>query len=133
MSVAEVDALLYLPGHDREAIARALRITALSPGWQGSFTSMLAAAPGATGNVGLTDAAAAPPVAWPGFRPVRVLSIVKRVRRSARSDSGPSTATRYQPRLQDSSSPSDFPVGTVLRRPPGAIRCPARSDARTTG
>ncbi len=77
MSVAEVDALLYLPGHDREAIARALRITALSPGWQGSFTSMLAAAPGATGNVGLTDAAAAPPVAWPGFRPVRVLSIVE--------------------------------------------------------
>ncbi|MGS0685630.1 MOSC domain-containing protein, partial [Nakamurella sp. GG22] len=76
VSVADVDGLLYLPGHDREAIARALRITALSPGWQGSFRSMLATAPGETGNVGLTDAAAAPPVAWPGFRPVQVISIV---------------------------------------------------------
>ena len=37
MTVAEVDALLYLPGHDRDELARALRIPALSPGWQGSF------------------------------------------------------------------------------------------------
>jgi len=31
MTAAEIDALLYLPGHDKEAVARALRITALSP------------------------------------------------------------------------------------------------------
>ena len=75
MTVAEIDALLYLPGHDKEAMTRALRISALSPGWQGSFTSLLASEANVTGNPGLTDAATAPPVAWPGFRPVRVVGI----------------------------------------------------------
>ena len=42
MTVAEVDALLYLPGHDRSDVARALRIPALSPGWRGSFEALLA-------------------------------------------------------------------------------------------
>ncbi|HEY4990834.1 MAG TPA: MOSC domain-containing protein, partial [Nakamurella sp.] len=73
MTVAEVDALLYLPGHDRAGVARAVAIPALSPGWQESFQSLLTAEAGASGNVGLT--AAAPPVAWPGFRPVRVIGI----------------------------------------------------------
>jgi len=75
MTVAEVDGLLYLPGHDRADMEHALSIEALSPGWQGSFSSMLAADADATGNVGLTDAAAAPPVAWPGFRSMRVTAI----------------------------------------------------------
>ena len=75
MTVAEIDALLYLPGHDRAAMGRALGIGALSPGWQASFTSMLAEQPGSTGNVGLTEAAAAPPAAWPGFRSVRVVAL----------------------------------------------------------
>src|SRR3954471_10618848 len=35
MTVAEVSALLYLPGHQRQQLIRALRIPALSPGWQG--------------------------------------------------------------------------------------------------
>ena len=38
MTVAEVDALLYLPGHDRASVARALRMPALSPGWQDPST-----------------------------------------------------------------------------------------------
>src|ERR1700731_2338106 len=42
MSVAEVDALLYLPGHSREQLERALRIPALSKGWQSSFQAILA-------------------------------------------------------------------------------------------
>ena len=75
MTVAEIDALLYLPGHEKEEVRRALRITALSPGWQGSFESLLATDENATGNAGLTDAAAALPAAWPGFRPVRVVGI----------------------------------------------------------
>jgi hypothetical protein len=37
MTVADVDALLYLPGHDRAGVTRALQLKALSPGWQGSF------------------------------------------------------------------------------------------------
>ena len=74
MPVAQVDALLYLPGHARADIERALRIPALSPGWQTSFQAMLEApdAPG-SGNAGLV--ATAPPPAWPGFRPLRVTAI----------------------------------------------------------
>jgi ferredoxin-NADP reductase len=75
MTVAETDALLYLPGHDRQAMTRALRITALSPGWQGSFKSLLTTGASVTGNAGLTEAANAPPAAWQGFRPVRVVDI----------------------------------------------------------
>src|SRR5277367_4686577 len=41
INVADVDALLYLPGHSREQLDRALRIPALSEGWQSSFRSML--------------------------------------------------------------------------------------------
>src|SRR3954468_14320735 len=33
MAVAEVDGLLYLPGHTREQLERALRVPALSQGW----------------------------------------------------------------------------------------------------
>ena len=41
MTVTEINALLYLPGHRREDLLRALRIPALSPGWQGSFRALL--------------------------------------------------------------------------------------------
>jgi ferredoxin-NADP reductase/MOSC domain-containing protein YiiM len=78
MTVAEVDALLYLPGHPRQQVARALRIPALPAGWRDSFQAMLgqaqAQAPGgAGGNAGLT--AVSPPPAWPGFRPLAVTAI----------------------------------------------------------
>ena len=41
LSVADADALLYLPGHDPDLLRTALDIPALSPGWRGSFQSML--------------------------------------------------------------------------------------------
>ncbi len=72
MSVAEVDALLYLPGHTRQQLRRALRILALSPGWQGSFRALLEAGPG-SGNAGL--AVTSPRPAWPGFRKLMVAAI----------------------------------------------------------
>jgi len=74
MSVAEIDALLYLPGHPRDRLQRALRIPALSAGWRRSFEALLKQAPtdgGASGNAGLS-AASGPPPAWRGFRPLRV-------------------------------------------------------------
>src|ERR1700678_653912 len=37
MSVLEINALLYMPGHPRSQLERALRIPALSAGWRGSF------------------------------------------------------------------------------------------------
>ena len=72
MTVAEVDGLLYLPGHSRQHLRRALRIPALSPGWQASFRAMLDGEPGG-GNAGL--AATSPPPAWPGFRRLTVGAI----------------------------------------------------------
>jgi ferredoxin-NADP reductase/MOSC domain-containing protein YiiM/ferredoxin len=73
MTVAEVDALLYLPGHPRDRIERALRIPALSPGWQWSFREILDQSESTVGNAGLV--AGVPPPAWPGFRPLRVTAI----------------------------------------------------------
>ena len=77
ISVAEIDALLYLPVHGRDRLERSLRIAALSPGWKDSLRALLdqqlIGAPGA-GNAGLAKAAGPPP-AWPGFRPLRVASI----------------------------------------------------------
>jgi ferredoxin-NADP reductase/MOSC domain-containing protein YiiM len=72
MTVAEVDALLYLPGHARPGLLRALRVPALSPGWRGSFRALLNEESG-SGNVGL--AATSPPPAWPGFRRLTVSAI----------------------------------------------------------
>jgi len=78
ISVAEVDALLYLPGHSREQLERALRIPALSKGWQSSFQAMLrqdSSAKTAVGNPGLAYEEQSP--AWPGFRQMRVAKINK--------------------------------------------------------
>jgi ferredoxin-NADP reductase/MOSC domain-containing protein YiiM len=76
MTVAEVDALLYLPGHSPGRVAQALRIPALPDGWKASFQALLDqpdSPVGAAGNAGLT--AASPPPAWPGFRPLAVTAI----------------------------------------------------------
>jgi MOSC domain-containing protein YiiM len=78
MSVADVDALLYLPGQSSEQLQRALRIPALSKGWQGSFQAMLQqdlSSKTTAGNPGLADEEQAP--AWPGFRQMRVANIHK--------------------------------------------------------
>ncbi len=74
MSVAEADALLYLPGHTHQELARALRIPALSPGWQASFRALLEGEPGG-GNAGL--AVTSPPPAWPGFHQLTVTAITR--------------------------------------------------------
>jgi len=73
VTVAEVDALLYLPGHSRQQLLRALRIPALSPGWQASFRALLDEGAAGSGNAGLT--AASPPPLWPGFRPFVVTGL----------------------------------------------------------
>jgi len=78
MTVAEIDALLYLPGHSRDQLQRALRVPALSKGWQGSFEAMLqqeSNSETADGNPGLAYEEQAP--AWPGFRQLRVAQIHK--------------------------------------------------------
>jgi len=76
MTVAEINALLYSPGHPRDGLAHALRIEALSPGWRASFEALLRSESTAagSGNAGLVPAAAAHPVA-PGFRSLVVTAI----------------------------------------------------------
>jgi MOSC domain-containing protein YiiM/ferredoxin-NADP reductase len=74
MSVSEIDALLYMPGHSRDQLERALRIPTLSPGWRKSLEALLAQERKGgvtTGNAGL-GAAPGPPPAWRGFRRLRV-------------------------------------------------------------
>ena len=78
ISVADVDALLYLPGHSSEQLQRALRIPALSKGWQSSFQAMLQqelSSKTTAGNAGLAYEEQAP--AWPGFRQMRIARIHK--------------------------------------------------------
>ena len=43
LSVADVDALLYLPDRDMELLRKIVEVPALSPGWQQSFRDMLVA------------------------------------------------------------------------------------------
>jgi len=76
MTVAEINALLYLPHHARDHLVRALRIEALSRGWRSSFEALLQSQknPAETGNAGLAPAAAAHPVS-PGFQSLVVTSI----------------------------------------------------------
>ena len=76
MTIAEVNALLYLPNHPRDRLERALRIEALSHGWRSSFEALLQSQKtGAeSGNAGLAPAAAAHAVA-PGFRKLAVTAI----------------------------------------------------------
>jgi ferredoxin-NADP reductase/MOSC domain-containing protein YiiM len=72
LSVAEADALLYLPHRDTDRLRAAVDIPALSPGWQQSFRDLLAAERGTP--------ATAPPAGvergWPGFRQLRVTEVV---------------------------------------------------------
>jgi ferredoxin-NADP reductase len=72
-----MDGLLYLPGHSREALERALRIPALSKGWQVSLQAMLQhdLSSKTVGNPGLANEEQAP--AWPGFREMRVANVHK--------------------------------------------------------
>jgi ferredoxin-NADP reductase/MOSC domain-containing protein YiiM len=79
VTVADADALEYLPHKDQAKLRLALQIPALSPGWQESFRHMQQQAEA-------TGATAAPPTpagpagpagpAWPGFRKLRVTKIV---------------------------------------------------------
>jgi len=78
ITVAEIDALLYLPGHSRQQLERALRIPALSKGWQDSFQAILkqeSSAKSTEGNPGLATEEPVP--AWSGFRRMRIAHICK--------------------------------------------------------
>ncbi len=70
LTVADTDALLYLPGRDPAKLRTATRIPALSPGWQESFRELVAAEDAGTGPAGNQPT-------WPGFRSLRVIRVVR--------------------------------------------------------
>ena len=63
LTIADVDALLYLPGKSRALLERALRVPALSEGWKGQLPRPARQRP------------PRPRPAWPGFRPLRVAEV----------------------------------------------------------
>ena len=73
LSVADVDALLYLPERDVPRLRAAVDVPALSPGWQQSFRELLSASDersrDAVSRIG-------PQPGWPGFRRLRVEKLV---------------------------------------------------------
>jgi ferredoxin-NADP reductase/MOSC domain-containing protein YiiM/ferredoxin len=71
ITVANIDALLYLPKPSREQLERSLRVPALSAGWKTSLKALVEQKSSEAGNAGLR-ASAGPPPAWAGFRPMRV-------------------------------------------------------------
>ncbi len=72
LSVADTDALLYLPDRDGARLRHALEIPALSPGWQQSFRELQDEAndPAASGSRPLDEPA------WSGFRALQVVDVV---------------------------------------------------------
>jgi ferredoxin-NADP reductase/MOSC domain-containing protein YiiM/ferredoxin len=74
VTVTEINALLYLPGHPANGLEQALRIPALSAGWRASLEALLdrqRQGSRTTGNPGIGPSMGPPP-AWPGFRSLRV-------------------------------------------------------------
>jgi ferredoxin-NADP reductase len=72
LTVADTDALLYLPDRDPNKLRTAVQIPALSPGWQQSFHDLLIAEE-------TPHPASAPPSeepAWSGFRALRVTKVL---------------------------------------------------------
>ena len=77
VSIADTDALLYLPRPEIAKLRLALRIPALSPGWQDSFRDLLAANPAGADTAPASTARATTEPAWPGFRALRVTKVVR--------------------------------------------------------
>jgi ferredoxin-NADP reductase/MOSC domain-containing protein YiiM len=73
LTIADADALLYLPDRDIDQLRAAVDIPALSPGWHQSFQELLDSVetgfPAATPQLGVEPG-------WPGFRRLRVANLV---------------------------------------------------------
>ncbi len=69
LSVADIDALLYLPNRNRAQLRAAVDIPALSPGWQQSFHELLESTDKVAPPVGVEPS-------WNGFRRFQVADVV---------------------------------------------------------
>lgn len=119
LTVAQINALLYLPGHPTGQLEQALRIPALSAGWRTSFEALLRqrqeGGGTAAGNPGLGPATAPPP-AWPGFRPLRVAGKIR--------ESGSVTSLVLEPVDTHPLAPASPGQFVVLRLKPASGAAP---------
>ena len=104
LTVADIDALLYLPDRDSDLLRKSVDVPALSPGWQQSFNDLLAAQPklhrrNGTGHRRRTGLERIPATTRRGHPPRKLVRHVDTVRsrrrcRLARSTAGsvPDTA-----------------------------------------
>ena len=129
------------PGPDHARARARLAIPALPEGWRHSFRALLEQlAEGGTGNRGLAPPSSGPP-AWPGLRPFRIATSCRRRRRSPRSRSSRSTATRCPRSARGSSSPcasarwgaAGAAAQLLAVRRAGRAPVPARRQARARG
>jgi ferredoxin-NADP reductase/MOSC domain-containing protein YiiM len=74
LTVADIDALLYLPDRNIDRLRAAIDIPALSPGWQQSFQELLDTAERGGASQPVTGGAE---LGWPGFRKLRVEKLVR--------------------------------------------------------
>ncbi|MER6470928.1 3-alpha domain-containing protein [Streptomyces collinus] len=78
LSVADADALLYLPDRDPAKLRKTLNIPALSPGWQQPFRE-LAAPEQPAQKPGQPGEQPGKEPGWPGFKHMRVTRIVPEI------------------------------------------------------
>ncbi|HEY1842363.1 MAG TPA: MOSC and FAD-binding oxidoreductase domain-containing protein, partial [Mycobacterium sp.] len=72
LSVADIDALLYLPDRNIEQLQQIIDVPALSPGWMQSFKDLLAEHEGSARQPAPTIGVEP---GWNGFRPLRVNAV----------------------------------------------------------
>jgi ferredoxin-NADP reductase/MOSC domain-containing protein YiiM len=119
VSVAAIDALLYLPDPDTDTLRQAVAVPALSPGWRTSLTELLEAT-----EHPVTAAPAEP--AWAGFRTMRVADVVAE---------SPSVTSFYLAALDDAALPAAVPGQylTIRVPEPGPKAVRSYSLSKTTG
>ena len=120
MTVREVSALLYLPGHTARELERALAIPALPEGWRRAFGALLQQSDQrASGNRGLAPPSSGPP-AWAGLRQFRIAETMR--------ESASIVSYRLEP-VDGEPLPPFLPGQylTVRVQPPGASRALLRS------
>ncbi|HEY1572624.1 MAG TPA: MOSC and FAD-binding oxidoreductase domain-containing protein [Pseudonocardiaceae bacterium] len=106
LTVADTDALLYLPGRDPATLRIATRIPAMSPGWQASFRDLL-------------DPPGADVPAWTGFRALRVTRV---------APESPSVTSLYLAAADGSPLPAARPGQYLtLRLPDAGTPAPVRN------
>ena len=93
LSVAAIDALLYLPDRRAETLRKAVEIGALSPGWQRSFRDLLDGDLASATVAGPASVETEP--AWAGFRSMTVTRVVQET----------STVSSYH--LEDHQTPAE--------------------------